>query len=117
MKFVVVAQHRSEYPEPITFAKGAELVVGECYAGEEGWDNWYLCSTPGQQDGWVPGQVIERLDGSRGRALEDYCARELDVDPGDSVVGGRQLNGWVWSCRDADGATGWVPLAAVQPVI
>ena len=57
MKFVVVAQHRSEYPEPITFAKGAELVVGECYAGEEGWDNWYLCSTPGQQDGWVPGQV------------------------------------------------------------
>lgn len=116
MKFAVVAEHRSEYPEPITFTKGAALMVGECYEGEEGWDNWYLCSASGQHDGWVPGQLIERLEGNRGRAREDYCARELDVDSGDIVLGSRQLNGWVWCCKVPDGESGWVPLAVLQPL-
>lgn len=113
MKFVAVTQHRSEFPQPITFAKGAALVVGECYAGEEGWDNWYFCSTPGQCSGWVPGQVIERLHGDQGRALEDYCARELSVDPGEHLLGTRQLNGWVW-CEKADAEQGWVPLQVLR---
>ncbi|MDN7142097.1 hypothetical protein KC131_15730 [Pseudomonas sp. JQ170] len=112
MKYIVVEPHRSEYPEPISFAKGAALTIGERYEGAEGWDNWYFCTTPGHAGGWVPGQVIERLQGERGRALEDYCARELDVDPGERLEGGRQLNGWVW-CSKGDQA-GWVPLAVVR---
>ncbi|SPO65330.1 conserved protein of unknown function [Pseudomonas sp. JV241A] len=112
MKFMVIEAHRSEYPAPITFAKGAPLNIGERYDGEEGWDNWYLCSTTGQQDGWVPGQVIERLGDDQGIALEDYCARELDVEVGDCLVGGRQLNGWVW-CRKGS-ASGWVPLRVLR---
>ncbi|MFK8332824.1 SH3 domain-containing protein [Pseudomonas sp. BJa5] len=116
MKFVVVGQHRSEYPQPITFARGAELVIGERYDGEEGWDNWFFCTTPGQQGGWVPGQIIERLEGDRGRALEAYCARELDVESGDRLEGDRQLNGWVWCCNTNTAEEGWVPLAVLRQV-
>lgn len=65
-KYLVVTPHQSEFPNPITFKKGAPLVVGEKHEGPEGWDNWFLCSTPGQEPGWVPGQVIERLVGTAG---------------------------------------------------
>ncbi|MCP3748870.1 SH3 domain-containing protein [Pseudomonas sp. SBB6] len=114
MKFRVIDAHRSEYPEPITFAKGAPLSIGERYEGEEGWDNWYWCSTAGQPAGWVPGQVIERLGDDQGIALEDYCARELEVQAGDCLVGGRQLNGWVWCSKGR--ASGWVPLQVLQVI-
>jgi hypothetical protein len=39
-KYLVIQDHRSEYPEPITFSEGASLTVGEEYEGPEGWDNW-----------------------------------------------------------------------------
>lgn len=61
IKLVVTAAHRSEYPDPITFDKGAPLCIGEKYSGNENWEEWYLCSTPGQKDGWVPLRNIQKL--------------------------------------------------------
>ncbi|KRW75826.1 SH3 domain-containing protein, partial [Pseudomonas citronellolis] len=76
MHYEVVVAHRSEYPEPITFARGALLKVGERYEGPEGWDDWYFCAAAGRE-GWVPAQVFERVGEGVGRALEDYTAREM----------------------------------------
>lgn len=107
--YLVVRPHASEFPCPITFTKGAPLVVGEEHHGEEGWDHWFFCHTPGQEPGWVPGQIIERMEGTAGRAREDYTARELDVHEGEVLIGTRALNGWLW-CEKPDGsASGWVP--------
>ncbi len=36
-RYHVIQDHTSEYPEPITFEKGAPLTVGEKYEGPEGW--------------------------------------------------------------------------------
>lgn len=112
-KYRVIQPHTSEYPRPITFERGALLEVGEEYVGEEGWDNWFRCTAPGQEAGWVPGQIIERLDGASGRALEDYTARELNVQVGDLVIGIRELNGWAWCERQDGSEAGWVPLDAL----
>ncbi|MCE8013535.1 hypothetical protein HOP57_18580 [Halomonas daqingensis] len=60
-KYLVITPHVSEYPTPITFQKGAFLTVGEKYEGKEDWENWFFCSAPGQEPGWVPGQIIEFL--------------------------------------------------------
>ncbi|WP_116423228.1 SH3 domain-containing protein [Pseudomonas citronellolis] len=111
MHYEVVVAHRSEYPEPITFARGALLKVGERYEGPEGWDDWYFCAAAGRE-GWVPAQVFERVGEGVGRALEDYTAREMEVGVGESVVGGRILGGWVWCCREGD--SGWVPLECLR---
>ncbi|MCE2948897.1 MAG: SH3 domain-containing protein [bacterium] len=110
-QYLVIADHTSEFPEPITFARGAPLVVGEAYAGPEGWDSWLFCETPGQKGGWVPAQVIDLTGDGTGIAREDYTARELTVKRGDRLVGGRQLNGWVWCERPGSAASGWVPIA------
>lgn len=115
-KYLVIAPHESEFPNPITFEKGAPLVVGAKHEGAEGWENWFLCSTPGQEPGWVPGQIIERLDGTAGRALEDYTARELNVREGEEVMGARALNGWLWCEKPAGSASGWVPLQNLKEI-
>jgi hypothetical protein len=113
-KYVVVRDHASEYPEPITFTQGDPLVVGEKYAGPEDWDNWYFCHTPGQKGGWVPAQIIEVVNGNMARARADYTARELSVQRGSIVFCSETMNGWAW-CMDGDStASGWVPLASLQ---
>ncbi|SBV95747.1 Variant SH3 domain-containing protein (fragment) [uncultured delta proteobacterium] len=80
MKYIVIKTHRSEYPDPLSFRKGTLLTIGEKYDGPEAWEDWYFCAAPGHAGGWVPRRVIEPLGDGTGRALEDYSARELDVD-------------------------------------
>jgi hypothetical protein len=113
-RYLVIKDHASEYPEPITFEKGAPLSVGEHYEGPEGWDNWLFCETPGQKGGWVPAQIIEIIGDQQARALESYTARELNVRQGDVLVGTRILNGWVWCERTERRESGWVPRAHLQ---
>lgn len=116
MEYIAICPHRSEYPEPISFSKGALIAIGDKYEGPEGWGNWYFCVAPGQPGGWVPGQVIEWIDECRGKALEKYTARELDVDEGDSLIGSKILNGWIWCSRPSDGQSGWVPMDFLREI-
>ena len=113
-RLIVIAPHRSEYPNPITLEAGTRLTVGERSEGSQGWVDWFLCSTPGQEDGWVPLQVLEFVDEKTAVARESYTARELDVDVGDVLESSRTLNGWAWCVRVSDEASGWVPLKNVQ---
>lgn len=116
VKLIVIERHISEYPRPITFAKGAPLTIGELYAGDKNWNEWYFCSTPGQEAGWVPGQLIERISDTMGIAKEDYSAKELDVNPGEVIWGSKVLNGWVWCTRISHAEEGWVPLMNIRKV-
>ena len=75
-RYLVIQDHTSEYPEPITFEKGAPLTVGEKHDGPEGWDALFFCDSPGRKGGCVPAQIIERVEGDAARAREDYTARE-----------------------------------------
>jgi len=108
-RFIVIEDHTSEYPEPISFDAGAPLIVGEAYDRPEGWEHWFFCTTPGQAGGWVPAQVIQRTSGDRAIARTSYTARELDVRKGDRVSGLTRLNGWWW-CETPDRTrSGWIP--------
>ncbi|MFN3880491.1 MAG: SH3 domain-containing protein [Nitrincola lacisaponensis] len=115
-KYVVIIPHESEFPEPITFKKGDPLLVGEEYKGSEGWDNWILCTTPGQKPGWVPGQIIERFGNLHGKALDDYTAKELNVLEGDLLLCSKSLNGWLWCEKLTSAESGWVPLGNLKEV-
>ncbi|MUM78048.1 ligand-binding protein SH3 [Pseudodesulfovibrio sp. F-1] len=116
MNYLVVKAHRSEFPNPIKLKKGAFIIIGEKYEGPEDWEDWYYCTIPGHEGGWVPRQIIERTEGGGAQALEDYTAMELDVDEGDVLIGARKLNGWVWCRHAAANTEGWVPLENLQPV-
>lgn len=109
MHYEVVKEHRSNYPQPITLVKGDSVIVGERYAGVEGWNNWVFCTKLDHSaQGWVPEQLLQR-DGELGVLTADYTAKELNVDIGDEVVSSKELNGWMWCEKLGDHATGWVP--------
>ena len=109
MKYQVIEQHRSEFPNPIIVTKGDKLIVGEKSDENEIWNNWYLCETQHHVTGWVPGQIIKMLSDNEGEVLEDYSAKEMDVDVNDQLVGTRELNGWIWCQNLASNEEGWVP--------
>lgn len=112
---IVIAAHASGLPQPITFEAGAPLVLGETYTRPEGWDHWHFRETPGRPGGRVPVQVIGFVEGAGARARETYTARELDVQPGQSITVHRSLGGWAWCERADPPGSGWVPLASIAP--
>lgn len=112
--YVVIHSHVSEFPEPMTLRTGDGVLVGERYDGPEGWPDWYLCTAPGQEPGFVPEQLLDRQGDGCAKMLEDFTNKELNVVEGQILQGNRQLNGWLWAVRVSDGATGWVPLDNIR---
>ena len=115
MRYVVTEGHRTEYPNPIQLKQGEKVILGktsEETVGEtpydENWTGWVFCAKPdGSNEGWVPDQIIRR-EGEHEYAVEDYSARELDVDEGAIMQGIKEMNGWLLG--ECDRETGWVPL-------
>lgn len=107
--FKTIASHRTEYEHPIKLEKGESIMLGE-RAPEENWKDWIWAENSKGAGGWVPVQLIDCQEGgTRGIVLEDYSARELDVDPGEEIVRIRTLNGWTWVRRTSDREEGWIP--------
>ncbi len=110
MRYIVIKEHKSNYPNPITVKKGTELKIGEKYTGPEGWENWIYCWVPEHgTEGWVPGQFISIESAEQGVILQDYTAKELNIAEGELVDGTKELNGWIWCMKVSDGEEGWLP--------
>lgn len=117
MNFIAISQHRSEYPDPITFTAGTRLTLGDMYEEDEDWKNWYFCTLPNHPGGWVPEHIIERsIRPGVGIAKDDYTAKELDVNVGDEFKVIKRLNGWGWCRRQTDDDTGWVPMKILKEI-
>lgn len=109
----VIRTHVPDEPDPIVVRPGDRVAVGERYAGDPEWPDFYRCTHPDGRGGWVPGAVLA-IRGDRGVARRHYAARELAVAVGEAVTVGEVLNGWAW-CAAADGRSGWVPLRNLEP--
>ncbi|MCL2412853.1 MAG: hypothetical protein FWC98_01795 [Bacteroidales bacterium] len=46
---------------------------------------------------------------NHGSVIEDYSAKELDIDEGTIVEKIKELNGWLWSKNTRTNEIGWVP--------
>lgn len=114
MNYIVVKRRRTEYPDPLILFKGQEVTVRDKYEGPENWDNWYFCMASGQKGGWAPIQIFECGHGETRKVLEDYSAKELDADEGETLVGIRKLNGWIWRRRDRNAEEGWLPAECLE---
>ena len=70
---------------------------------------WVRVTTSDGNDGWAPADIIAiEKDKGLGTALHSYCARELNVEPGDVLTVIKEKLGWCW-CEDQNGSAGWVP--------
>jgi SH3-like domain-containing protein len=103
---IVIRQHKSNYPNPISFEVGDKLSVGMRDTEYLGW-----VSVTDQKGtvGWAPLEYIEiSKSGSSGLALKSYSAKELNVEPGEQLSVKYEHCQWCWVEHKTKG-TGWVP--------
>ena len=113
MKYIVLEPHKTEFPNPI-FVKQDEKVIIEIEHDEE-YPNWfYIKKTDDTNSGWIPEQIITKMDGNVGIVSEDYSANELSVDKGSILIGFKELNGWLWCKPENSNEIGWVPLKNIK---
>ncbi|MCP1662515.1 MAG: hypothetical protein D5R99_04070 [Methanocalculus sp. MSAO_Arc1] len=72
-------------------------------------------NTDGSHQGWVPKQIIH-FSNQFGEILEDYSAKELDIDEGTIVEGIKELNGWLLVKIQSTNEIGWVPMENMKRV-
>jgi hypothetical protein len=107
----VVRDYRTQYANPIKFAKGDIVTVAH---RDTEWPAFIWTATPIDGNaGWAPVDWLKLLHEGHAEALRDYSAQELDVDAGDELVLKHELGGWWW-CERADGRCGWVPAEHVE---
>ncbi|MDR1134159.1 MAG: hypothetical protein LBL05_08330 [Synergistaceae bacterium] len=111
MKYIVIENHRTEFPDPIILKQGEKVIIGEESAN---WPNWVFCTkSDGSNKGWIPKQIINS-ESDYGNITEDYSAKELDIDIGTIVEGMRELNDWLWLKNKKTNEIGWVPVKKLR---
>ncbi len=101
----VVQRYRTQYANPIGFASGEIVTLGE---RDTEWPAFIWTITSDGNAGWAPFDWLKPLGDGRAEALRDYSARELDAEVGDLLVLHHELGGWGW-CKREGGQCGWLP--------
>lgn len=104
MVAVLLRDYRTQYADPVRFARGEPVQVG---ARDTEWPEFLWATDPAGRSGWVHQSY---LGGERGTvtATRAYSARELDAVAGERVRLIEQAGGWWW-VENEHGAQGWLP--------
>ena len=105
MQARIVRDYRTQYANPIKFAQGELVTLGE---RDTEWPAFIWTTTADGNAGWASFDWLKPLDDGRAEALRGYSAQELDVGAGDEVALHHEIGGWWW-CESAEGCFGWVP--------
>lgn len=106
---VVIQEYRAQYTDPIVMRLGDVVTLGERDA-EYPW--WLWCTHPDGRSGWVHESFLS-IEGSVGRALCDYSAKELTAIAGEVIELHEERGGWVRATK-ARGESGWLPADHVR---
>ena len=91
--FKILKDYRTKYEDPIILSVGDLVNLGE-EEKEEKWKGWIWAEIDIKK-GWIPIQIVEiSADKKKGKILENYTAKELNVDKDDQVLKIKALNGW-----------------------
>ncbi|SCX93204.1 SH3 domain-containing protein [Alkaliphilus peptidifermentans] len=112
-KYRVIKNRKTSSEKPIILFKDERVICGEESSEDSGWTGWIYCKSQ-NNEGWVSKQIINRND-NIGIVLEDYDAREFDIEIDEIIIMDKILNGWIWGAKkDNLGTKGWVPLNHVE---
>jgi len=114
LKGKVGIAHKSNYPDPISFVTGDELVLGDA---DDEYIGWIKVTTHEKNVGWAPIEYIElHTDNRLGTAICDYSAVELNTIEEEGLLVLGELNGWYFA-ENLNGDRGWVPTDSVKIVL
>ncbi|KHT64701.1 hypothetical protein RJ45_05080 [Photobacterium gaetbulicola] len=109
MEYQVVREYQDAPESPIQIEKGEKLQFVEESNPAGDWANWIFCRGE-NKEGWVPKQILA-IDSIEVTVLEDYFAKEHNLEVGEILVKEHELNGWIW-CKKLGSSEelAWAPL-------
>lgn len=108
IKAIITSNYSTQYQNPIGLKKGDRVRLGQ-EEMEKKWKGW-IWAEDSTNGGWVPTQILKfSADNKSAEILEDYSAKELDVEEGEEVYVVQHLNGWVFVKHSTSGEEGWIP--------
>ena len=112
MKYCVIKDYLSPYPDSLSFNRGDTVKVGNEYDGDSDWLGWVWCEGTNGVQAWMPINHLQ-ISGKKGILKRDYNARELSVSTGEEleiceIVGGFGM------AENCVGAKGWVPMKVLE---
>lgn len=113
MEVVNTGRHVSEYPNPFSLKQGDKVALG---AMDDEFPNWMFIANNAVEQGRVPVQYIEMVEGSSvSILLQDYDNVEFKTVIGEKLSVLFELNSWYRVSRST-GEIGWVPVRSVQRI-
>jgi Variant SH3 domain len=109
--YLVVRDYIRVYDDPMQLLRGDAVTV---LRRDQEYPGWVWCSNAADQSGWIHASLLEEED-YRYIALADYNAWELTVHKDDTLIGERELAGWLLA-TNRNGERGWVPLDHVSKI-
>ncbi len=107
MKLTINKSYKTKYTNPILLKEGDVVILG-AEEKEVKWQGW-IWATFENISGWIPKQIVKNISADKGIVTDNYSARELDVEAGDSVFIIKELNGWYWVRHLRTNEEGWIP--------
>jgi hypothetical protein len=114
-KFITIRKWKTNYPNPIILEQNEIVEIVEKENDNPNWKKWFFCKKQNKL-GWVPEQIINRIENKKGIVTENYSAKELNVNEGEKVKEIKELNGWVWVKRELNNDKGWLPLEILEKI-
>ena len=111
IKCRVIEDYESPYVEPLKFAKGEILSIGE---KESEWSGWIWCTNKFGKSRWVPESYLE-IFGNTGKVKQNYNATELTIRVGEELIIEKEEAEWFW-VTNQQGKSGWVPIKNVKTI-
>ncbi|MEN7549859.1 SH3 domain-containing protein [Rapidithrix thailandica] len=112
--FKTIESHKTEYENPIRLNKGENVKLGE-RAPEKNWKDWIWAENNKKEGGWVPIQIVDFSENQQqGIILEDYSAKELNINKGELITKLKSINGWTWVRKTDDNDEGWIPNEIIE---
>ncbi len=106
--FITIKNWDSNYPNSIKLEQNETVEIVEKENDNPNWKGWVFCETL-NSSGWVPEQIINRIEKNKGLIKEKYLAKEMNINEGEVVMELKELNGWIWAKRKIDNNEGWLP--------
>jgi SH3-like domain-containing protein len=100
----ITTAYTSQYPDPIFFPAGVEILVGR---HDPNCPGWFWCRAPSGKEGWVHHSFLSGSDGTA-VSTHAYSARELTVATGQRGQLIHMMDGWACIRLD-NGEEGWIP--------
>ncbi len=110
--FTANADYEEKDSQPLRLECGDIVRTGPA---DHAWPGWIWASDDHGCSGYVPQELLEKIDDDRAKATDAFDPTVLTIRRGNRLESLRQIHGWHW-CRNEHGAQGWVAGYLLRPL-